>query len=106
MAWTRGWLAVATTVALLLILERKTGFSLIKLLFLCIPTLAGTSLAVVVVQSLELSDSHYLVQFLLLGTLHIATAALSAGIIGLFLLRGTEEWGQLRYLVNEARGKL
>jgi lipopolysaccharide exporter len=105
MAWVRGWLAVATTVALLLILERQTGFSLTKLLFLCIPTLAGTSLAVVVVHSLDLSDSHFLLQFLVLGTLHVATAALSTGIISLFLLRGTEEWGQLRYLVNQARGK-
>ena len=94
-----------TTVALLLILAQQTGFSLIKLLFLCIPTLAGTSLAIVVIQSLNLSGSHYLVQFLLLGTLHVTTAALGTGIIGLFLLRGTEEWGQLRYLVNQARGK-
>ena len=105
MAWIRGWLAVATTVALLLILEQQTGFSLIKLLFLCIPTLAGTSLAVFVIQSLDLSGSHYPVQFLLLGTLHVTTAALSTGIIGLFLLKGTEEWGQLRYLVNQAREK-
>jgi lipopolysaccharide exporter len=105
MAWVRGWLAVATTVALLLILAQQTKFSLPKLLFLCIPTLAGTSLAVFVTQSLDLSSSHYLVQFLLLGTLHVITAALSICIISLFLLKGTEEWGQLRYLVNQARGK-
>jgi lipopolysaccharide exporter len=105
MAWVRGWLAVATTVALLLILAQQTKFSLPKLLFLCIPTLAGTSLAVFVTQSLDLSSSHYLVQFLLLGTLHVITAALSICIISLFLLKGTEEWGQLRYLVNRARGK-
>jgi lipopolysaccharide exporter len=105
MAWVRGWLAVATTVALLLILAQQTKFSLPKLLFLCIPTLAGTSLAVFVTRSLDLSSSHYLVQFLLLGTLHVITAALSICIISLFLLKGTEEWGQLRYLVNQARGK-
>jgi lipopolysaccharide exporter len=105
MAWVRGWLAVATTFALLLILAQQTKFSLPKLLFLCIPTLAGTSLAVFVTQSLDLSSSHYLVQFLLLGTLHVITAALSICIISLFLLKGTEEWGQLRYLVNQARGK-
>jgi len=105
MAWVRGWLSVATTVALLLILERQTRFSLIKLLFLCIPTLAGTSLAVAVVQSLDLSGSHFLVQFFVLGTLHVVTAALSTGVIGLFLLKGTEEWGQLRYLANKALGK-
>ena len=105
MAWVRGWLSVATTVALLLILAQQTKFSLPKLLFLCLPTLAGTSLAVFVTQSLDLSSSHYLVQFLLLGILHVTTAALSIGIIGLFLLKRTEEWGQLRYLVNQARGK-
>lgn len=105
MAWARGWLAVATTVALLLILEQQTRFSLIKLLFLCIPTLVGTSLAIVLIQSLDLSGSHYLVQFLLLGTLHIITSALSTSIIGLLLLKETEEWGQLRYLVNQARGR-
>jgi lipopolysaccharide exporter len=105
MAWVRGWLAVATTVALLLILAQQTKFSLPKLLFLCIPTFAGTLLAVFVTQSLDLSSSHYLVQFLLLGTLHVITAALSICIISLFLLKGTEEWGQLRYLVNQARGK-
>jgi lipopolysaccharide exporter len=105
MAWVRGWLAVATTVALLLILAQQTKFSLPKLLFLCIPTLAGTMFAAVATQSFDLSGSHYLVQFLLRGTLHVITAALSIGIIGLFLLKGTEEWGQLRYLVNQARGK-
>jgi O-antigen/teichoic acid export membrane protein len=105
MAWMRGWLSVATTVALLLILAKQTKFSLFKLIFLCIPTLAGTLLAVVATQSLDLSGSHYLAQFLLLGSLHVITAALSIGIIGLFLLKGTEEWGQLRYLVNQARGK-
>ena len=105
MAWVRGWLSVATTVALLLILQQQTRFSLVKLLFLCIPTLAGTSLAVALVQSLDLSGSHFLIQFLLLGSLHVTTAALSTGIIGLFLLKGTEEWCQLRYLANKARGK-
>jgi O-antigen/teichoic acid export membrane protein len=105
MAWVRGWLAVATTVALLLILEQQTRFSLIKLLFLCIPTLAGTTLAAFVTQSIDLSGSHYLVQFLILGTLHVTTAALSIGSIGFLLLQKTEEWGQLRYLVKEARSK-
>jgi lipopolysaccharide exporter len=105
MAWTRGWLAVATTFALLLILQQQTSFSPAKLLFLCIPTLAGTSLAVVAVQSIDLSGSHFLLQFLVLGTLHVTTAALAIGIIGLVLLRGTEELGQLRYLMNQARGK-
>jgi lipopolysaccharide exporter len=105
MAWVRGWLSVATTAALLLILAQQTKFSLFKLIFLCIPTLAGTLLAVVATQSLDLSGSHYLVQFLLLGSLHVITAALSIGIIGLFLLKRTEEWGQLRYLINQARGK-
>jgi O-antigen/teichoic acid export membrane protein len=105
MAWVRGWLSVATTVALLLILAQQTKFSLPKLLFLCLPTLAGTSLAILVTQSLDLSSSHYFVQFLLLGTLHVMTAALSIGIVGWFLLKRTEEWGQLRYLVNQARGK-
>jgi len=105
MAWVRGWLSVATTVALLLILAQQTKFSLRKLLFLCLPTLTGTALAVAATQSLDLSNSHYLVQFLLLGTLHVITAALSIGIIGLLLLKRTEEWGQLRYLVNQARGK-
>lgn len=105
MAWVRGWLSIATTVALLLILEQQTRFSLIKLLLLCIPTLVGTSLAIILTQSLDLSNSHYLVQFFLLGSLHVITAALSTGITGLLLLRETEEWGQLRYLVNQARGK-
>ncbi|WP_417515008.1 lipopolysaccharide biosynthesis protein [Marinobacter sp.] len=105
MAWIRGWLSVATTIALLLILEQQTKFSLIKLLFLCIPTIAGTLLAVLAIQSLDLSDSHFLLQFLLLGTLHVATAALCTGTIGFLLLRKTEEWGQLRYLVKEVRGK-
>lgn len=105
MAWVRGWLSVATTVALLIILEQQTRFSLIKLLFLCIPTLVGTLLAIAATQSLDLSNSHYLVQFFLLGTLHVATAALSIGAVGMFLLKGTEEWGQLRYLFSQARRK-
>ncbi|WP_417538414.1 lipopolysaccharide biosynthesis protein [Marinobacter sp.] len=105
MAWARGWLAVVTTMALLLILEQQTGFSSAKLLLLCIPTLAGTSLAIFVVQSIDLSSSHFLVQFLALGTLHVSIAALVTGITGLVLLRGTEEWGQLHYLLNQARGK-
>ncbi|MBQ0834557.1 lipopolysaccharide biosynthesis protein [Marinobacter sp.] len=105
MAWARGWLAVATTFALLIILEQQTGFSSAKLLLLCIPTLAGTSLAILVVQSIDLSGSHFLVQFLSLGTMHVITAALSTGIIGLVMLRNTEEWGQLRFLANQARGK-
>ncbi|HTN34608.1 MAG TPA: oligosaccharide flippase family protein [Marinobacter sp.] len=105
MAWVRGWLAVATTIALMLILEQQTRFSLIKLLFLCIPTFAGTLLAVFVTQSVDLSGSHYLVQFLALGTLHVTTAALSIISIGFLLLPKTEEWGQLRYLVKETRGK-
>jgi len=105
MAWVRGWLAVATTAILILILAQQTKFSLIKLLFLCLPTLAGTSLAIVATQSLDLAGSHHLVQFFLLGTLHVTAAALSTGIIGFFLLKGTEEWGQLRYLANQARGK-
>jgi len=67
-AWVRGWLSVATTVALLLILEHRTRLSLVKLLFLCIPTPAGTSLAVAATQSLNLSNSHHFVQFFFLGT--------------------------------------
>src|SRR5690554_5501225 len=103
MAWARGWLAVATTIALLLILEQQTGFSSAKLLFLCIPTLAGTSLAILAVQSIGLSGSHFLVQFFALGTMHVVTAALSTGIIGFLMLRKTEEWGQFRFLISQIR---
>jgi O-antigen/teichoic acid export membrane protein len=105
MAWVRGWLSVATTIALLLILEIQTRFSLIKLLFLCIPSVAGTALAIAATQSLDLSGNHYLLQFLLLGTLHVVTAAVGTAAVGVFLLKETEEWGQLRYLINQARGK-
>lgn len=106
MAWVRGWLAVVTTFALLFILARQSRFSLPKLGFLCLPTLVGTSLTVFLIQSLSLSSSHHLVQFLLLGTLYVITAAISISITGFFLLKETEEWGQLRYLLKQAPKKM
>jgi len=101
MAWARGWLAVVTTVALLIILERQTQFRLWRLLLLCLPAATATGIALAFTLALPLSDQHFLVEFLARGVFFVLLAFGGTLAIAWPLMRNTEEWQQLQFLVEK-----
>lgn len=101
MAWARGWLAVATTAALLVILNQQTRFRLGRLALLCLPAAIGTSTALGLTLILPLADSHFLLEFLARGMFFVVLAAAVTLGIAWPLMRDTQEWHQLRFLVKK-----
>ena len=103
MAWARGWLAVATTLALLLILERQTRFSMSKLVYLCLPGALATTLAAWLVAQISVANMHFLLALFTLGSVFVALAAAFTGLFAWLLLKHTEEWQHLGYLWRTLR---
>ncbi|WP_227515507.1 oligosaccharide flippase family protein [Marinobacter salinus] len=93
MAWWRGWLAVITTASLLLILEIQTRVDLVRLAALCIPALIGSVCGIFSANAVPVAGAHFLIQFLVLGTIHVAVAAIVTVATGWLFLARTEEWG-------------
>ncbi|MCH8499085.1 MAG: oligosaccharide flippase family protein [Marinobacter sp.] len=103
MAWARGWLAVATTAALLIILARQTRFGLIRLAYLCLPTTISTALAAWSIRQINLAEYHFLLAFFTLGTTFVILAAALTGVLSWLLLKHTAEWQQIGYLWRTLR---
>jgi len=101
MAWARGWLAVATTAALLIILERQTQFRLWRLLLLCLPAAIATVTALALTLALPLSDQHFLVEFLARGVFFVLLTIVGTLAAAWPFMRNTEEWQQLQFLVEK-----
>ncbi|WP_417547388.1 oligosaccharide flippase family protein [Marinobacter segnicrescens] len=100
MAWARGWLAVATTAALLFILQRQTRFSAGHLLLLCLPAALGSSASALVTISLDMPWELPLAEFMVRGTVFVLMAAMSTVALAALLLRHTTEWQQLMSLIR------
>lgn len=100
MAWSRGWLAVATTLALLVILLRWTGFGLFRTCWLCLPSLLGSACAAWLVIHEPWTSSVAVINFIVKGALFVFFAALISWILASVLLRHHEEWHQARSLAK------
>ncbi|SET77483.1 Membrane protein involved in the export of O-antigen and teichoic acid [Marinobacter segnicrescens] len=100
MAWARGWLAVATTGVLLLILQRQTRFGAGHLLLLCLPTALGSTVSALVTISMDVPWELPLVEFLVRGTVFVLLAAISTVALAMLFLRQTTEWQQLMSLIR------
>lgn len=103
MAWTRGWLAIATTIGLLWLLDRWAPFGLLRLFWLCVPALIGTFAAALAVLALDISHWPLIGEFLARGTLFVALAGVFILATGWVMLHHSEEWHQLRSLVSGFR---
>lgn len=102
MAWVRGWLAVGTTMALLIILNQWTKFGAARLIWLCTPALIASLAAAWLISLPDLVSLSRLAQFLILGTAFVFIATLLTLVTGSLLLTKSEEWSQLKSLVNNA----
>ncbi|HAC88766.1 MAG TPA: polysaccharide biosynthesis protein [Gammaproteobacteria bacterium] len=97
MAWLRGWLAVGTTAALLLLLNNQTKFGLFRLAYLCLPAAMASTAAAWLVYQLPAASAP-LLELLTRGCLFVTlTAALTAGF-AMLLLQHCEEWHQIKSL--------
>lgn len=100
MAWARGWLSVAATIVLMLMIRHWTAFRLGQLLYLLLPVLLGCAGAGYLTWSLVLPWNQPLVEFLVRGTLFVGSCALLTLLSARFLLSGHEEWWQLRSIIQ------
>lgn len=100
MAWTRGWLAVTTTLALLLLVNRWAPFGLARLGWLCLPSLVASLGAGWLITLPDLAGLPIVAEFLLRGTLFVFLAGALTCALAAALLSRTEEWEQLRSLVR------
>ncbi|EMP55568.1 polysaccharide biosynthesis protein [Marinobacter santoriniensis NKSG1] len=105
MAWTRGWLAVGTTAALLLLINYWSPLNLPRLFYLCIPSLLGTAVSLYLIQAVPIDDLPAVARFLLSGSLFVLFAIATSVGLGLILLRNTEEWTQIEGLVRNILSK-
>ncbi|WP_375581726.1 oligosaccharide flippase family protein [Marinobacter adhaerens] len=103
MAWIRGGLAIATTIALLVLLNHWTGFSQTKLLFLIIPGALGSTAGTGLMMVMHLGEIQGFWELAIRGCLFIITSALAAICAAILLLKKTEEWHQVRYILKEFR---
>jgi O-antigen/teichoic acid export membrane protein len=104
LAWARGWLAVLTTVILLLLLSRWAHFNIPRLLWLCLPALIASVAAGWMVSLPLLAELSGLPEFLLRGSLFVLIAGALTVILAALMLGRSEEWHQLRSMV-QAFGK-
>lgn len=106
MAWLRGWLAVATTLVLLVLLNVQTGFGLLRLGFLCLPGAIACAISSLVVWNLPMGFTLDLLEFLTRGTLFVLLYALLITLLGAAILRRSEEWHHARSLAIMATRKV
>jgi lipopolysaccharide exporter len=95
MAWLRGWLAVATTGALLTFLSRQTDFGLLQLMYLCLPVMLASGIAAWAVAHLPVPMYSALPEFLIKGSAFVALAAGLTIMFAWLFLRHREEWQQV-----------
>lgn len=100
MAWLRGWLAVATTVVLLILLDRQTAFGIGRLTWLCVPALVASAAAGWAVWQLPVPFDFALTELLVRGTFFVALAAILTMAFGWLVLRQQEEWQQVTILAK------
>lgn len=101
MAWWRGWLAVATTAALLIILQGQVRFGLARLIMLCIPALIGSGSGLISAMAMPVSEAHFLIRFFVLGFTHVAVSIGTTVAIASLFLKKTEEWGLITSVVSD-----
>ncbi|PPI79373.1 lipopolysaccharide biosynthesis protein [Marinobacter flavimaris] len=105
MAWWRGWLAVATTAALLLILQAQVHFGLARLAMLCMPGLIGSAAGALVTMAISISETHFLIRFFILGTSHVVVSAAVTISCAWLILGKTEEWGLIRSVLFDVKNQ-
>ncbi|WP_339800940.1 oligosaccharide flippase family protein [uncultured Marinobacter sp.] len=98
MAWARGWLAVATTIALLAIVARWSHFGTLRLIYLCLPGSAGTLIAGWLVTIPAMSGWPSILELLARGSLFVGLSAALTLFAGFLLIKNSEEWQQLSSL--------
>jgi lipopolysaccharide exporter len=103
MAWTRGLLAVLTTLTLFALLDRMTLFRKGRLMCLCLPSLIASTLAAFLTTSLQLTETSFLGEFLIRGSIFTLISVCLAVAIAFLLLSRTEEWTQLHSLPSELK---
>lgn len=106
MAWARGWLAVATTVVLLLLLNHWARFNLARLIWLCLPAMVASMTAGWLVTLPALIEFGSLTEFLLRGSLFVVLAGVLICLLSFVFLGRSEEWRQLRSLAHLPRKNL
>ncbi len=105
MAWARGWLAVVTTIVLLLVLDHWAKFNLGRLIWLCLPAMVASLGAGWLVTLPELTGLNSLAEFLLRGSLFVVLAGILTCFLSILVLGRSEEWKQLRSLTLALRRK-
>lgn len=103
MAWFRGWLAMITTAAILIVLNHWAPFNLLKLAWLCLPAVAGTAVAASLTLLLDTTGLPEITQLLIRATAFVVVASASTLAIATLLLKHSEEWLHLRSLVWAVR---
>ena len=103
MAWFRGALAGATTIALLALLNQWTGFGQKNLLFLIIPGALGSTAGAGLMMILHLGEIHGFWELAIRGTLFVTTSAVTAIGVSMLILRNTDEWHQVQYILKQFR---
>jgi lipopolysaccharide exporter len=100
MAWLRGWLAVATTVILIMFLNCQTGFGLLRLVHLCLPAMLASGISAWAVWQLPMQLQLALPELLIRGSLFVALVAGLTISFAWFFLRHREEWQQIASLAT------
>ena len=99
MAWFRGWLAIFTTAAILVVLNHWTPFNLLKLAWLCLPAIVGSAVAASLTLLLDTKGLPEITQLILRAAAFVVVASASTLAIATLLLKHSEEWLHLRSLV-------
>lgn len=100
MAWLRGWLSVGATVALMILLNRQTGFGILRLTWLCTPAVCASALAGWAVWHLPVPFDLALAELLIRGSLFVGLSmSLTLGL-GWVMLQQMEEWHQISSLAR------
>lgn len=105
MAWSRGILAVLTTLALLFILGRWIRFGLIRTLGLCLPAVLGSLAGLYPLQFVPDHTLPLIAIFLIKGTLFVLVALGATLLLGSLLLKKQDEWQHAIALINQLRRK-
>lgn len=106
MAWWRGWLAVATTAALLVMLNYQTRFDLPRLLFLCTPSILATACGCLLVQAVSVSSDFLLLDFVVRGSCYVMISGSLTAALSWLLLRRLDEWQQVFNLASTTLRKV
>ena len=101
MAWTRGWLAIITTLLLLVLLNYWSSLNLPRLAILCVPAFIGSGVAAWSISFFPLDRVDPKIQLAIKGSVFLAISTFLLLASSRLLLKNSDEWHHVSWIIKK-----